>query len=209
MTESDSGALPAGEPLGIQDLERLEALLRFLEVDPATRTPEALWKRLPASTQRAMAQLTLEKHRGTYLAAALTRSLAEASKTRIEVFARKPVQDRLRALRGVPLAQARLWIRDLLAQYLLSEHRAMLEAYLDGMGVPHNEGFVEDDFEGSIETEAALSSAAALLDRFGLQDVALYLTFMLAERSSLVPSDVGLWLSGRLAEALPAEAERT
>jgi len=206
MTLSDSDSFPSRDSQSAQERERLESLSRFFELDPADRSPESLWKRLPASTQRVMAHTALEKHRGTYLAAALNRSLAEASKTRIEVFARKPVVDRLRALRGVPLAQARLWIRDLLAQYLLSEQRAMLEAYLDGMGVPHKEGFVEDDFEGPIETEAALASARALAQSFALGDVALYLTFMLAERSSLVPQDVGPWLVEQMGQALSSEA---
>lgn len=67
-----------------------------------------------------------------------------------------------------------------LIAYHLSEQRPMMGAFLDAVGIAHEEGLIQEE---EIKPDAAkvTGAAAALVEQFPAQDVSLYLNTLLAQ----------------------------
>ncbi len=80
----------------------------------------------------------------------------------------------------------------LLVAYHLEHQRPMMGAFLDALGIPHENGMIADDEVAPPTPEALKAAAATLAQAYPADDVALYL-------STLQWQDVETW--GALAEA--------
>jgi hypothetical protein len=75
--------------------------------------------------------------------------------------------------------------------YHLARQRPMMAAFLDSVGVAHEDGLISQEEIAKPESDKLKAAAAEVASRFPPEDVALYL-------STLVSQDPGTW--GELAE---------
>jgi hypothetical protein len=104
-------------------------LWRSLDRDARERAARAFWERPPEEA-----------------AAAAARAVVELLKMRPQAFARLAPEARVRAL--ARLAQPPEAVADaLLVALHLAERRELLAAFLDALGVPHEEGLIAEEVE--------------------------------------------------------------
>jgi len=67
-----------------------------------------------------------------------------------------------------------------LVVYHLTEHREMMAAFLDALGLKHENGLIEDD-DAKPETEKLAGAVAAISEKYPAEDVSLYLTTLVCQ----------------------------
>ncbi len=112
---------------------------------------------------------------------------------------------RAKTVVGLPLAKKAKYLSTLptvsdavaaraLVNYHLERQRPMMGAFLDSLGIAHEDGLISEENVTKPEPEKLRAAAAELGARFPAPDVSLYL-------STLVSQDPETW--GSLAEAIP------
>jgi hypothetical protein len=161
--------------------------------------PSRLWKRMPAERRLAAAELFWDDEESAEQQVEAVAAIASHMKFRAKSVVSLPAEKRARYLATLPVVSDTIAARALV-NYHLARQRPMMVAFLDLLGVPHDEGLIKDD-EVSKPDEAKLEAAATgLAGQFPAEDVALYF-------STLVSQDPETW--GHLAErpeTLPATA---
>ncbi len=111
-----------------------------------------------------------------------------------------PKAKKAQYLLGLP-AVSELVAARLLVAYHLAEQRPMMAAFLDALGIAHEDGLIADDEITAPEPETLRKAAATLASAYPPDEVALYL-------STLLWQDTETW--GGLVDApearLPGEA---
>lgn len=146
--------------------------------------PSRLWRRLPLERRieaaRAFwdAEATPEAGQAEQVEAIL--ALARHMKFRPQSMQSVPVDKRARYLAQLPAMPDTIAARALVS-YHLAHQRPMMAAFLDALGIAHEEGLITAE---NVEppARATLASAAAALTRaYPAQDVSLYLNTLLAQ----------------------------
>ena len=104
------------------------------------------------------------------------------------------VDKRAKYLAGLPSVSDSVAARALV-QYHLERQRPMMSAFLDSLGIAHENGLISDDNVARPEPERLKSAASQLASAYSADDVGLYF-------ATLVSQDPDTW--GDLAE--PSEA---
>jgi hypothetical protein len=162
-----------------------------------TLTPSRLWK-LMTPEQRSGAAAALWRDAeatSDQMQAALL--IAKQLKFRPKTVTGLDADRKARYLAGVPTLPDELAAR-LLVMYHLAEQRPMMGAFLDALGIAHENGLIQED---SVKPDAAKIGPAVeqLLAQFPAEDVRIYLNTLLSQ-------DPETW--GALAETMPADAGR-
>jgi hypothetical protein len=159
----------------------------------ASLTPSRLWKQMTPDQRLRAARAFWSDEEATddQLQAALL--IAQQKKFRPKTVVGLDVERKARHLASMLSLSDQLAARALIL-YHLAEQRPMMAAFLDALGIKHDNGLIEDD---AVKPDASqLVSAAALLTReFPEPDVRLYLNTLLCQ-------DPETW--GGLAEAVKA-----
>lgn len=187
-----------GQSGAIQD-PRIGGLIRT----PDAVTPRDLWKALDlderaAAVRRAMADGIGSVDSWVFDAVARRRGFRPKS-------VRQWSSEKL-AEAAAGLIPSRVDVQQaLLVALHISERRHMLEAYLDELGVRHEEGVLPDDREGELDVtpSGAKAAAAGLLERFPAREVVIYLHVMRAQSPELVPG-LEEWLPEVFEDEAPA-----
>jgi hypothetical protein len=83
----------------------------------------------------------------------------------------------LAAYPGMPdLLAARL-----LVSYHLAHQRPLMAAFLDALGIPHEDGLIGDEVAGPIAAERLATAAKSLAGRFPPEDVTRYFATLVAQ----------------------------
>jgi hypothetical protein len=69
----------------------------------------------------------------------------------------------------------------LLVAYHLVHQRDMLRAFLDAVGIPHEDGLITTDPEGAPAADRIAAAAQALDERFAHEDVSIYFGTLLSQ----------------------------
>lgn len=88
----------------------------------------------------------------------------------------------------------------LLIAYHLAHQRPMMAQFLDALGIPHDDGLIDDDVQPTVDAGKVPAAARALYADHPAEDVRLYLATLLLQ-------DPGTWAG--LAEAIDAPAAAT
>jgi len=83
----------------------------------------------------------------------------------------------LSTLAGMPEALA----GRLLVSYHLAHQRPMLAAFLDALGLPHEEGLITTDPEAPLAADRVAEAAATLRETYPAEDVDLYFATLLSQ----------------------------
>ena len=144
-----------------------------------TPTPSRLWKRMTfEQRQRAARAFWQDEEAGDdQMQAALL--IAQQKKFRPKTVAGLDVDRKARHLASLVSMPGTIAARALIV-YHLAEHRAMMAAFLDALGIPHEDGLIKDD---NVKPDQSKIGPAAeqLAQQFESDDVKLYLNTLLCQ----------------------------
>jgi hypothetical protein len=144
-----------------------------------TLTPSRLWKRMTADQrQRAARAFWSDADAKADQLQAVT-LIAQQKKFRPKTVSGLDVDRKARHLATLPSLPDALAARALVV-YHLAEQRAMMAAFLDALGIAHENGLIQED---SVKPDASKiePAAAAIGAKFPSDDVRLYLETLLCQ----------------------------
>jgi len=152
--------------------------------------PSRLWKRLPAERRLEAAELFwTDEDSGEQHVEAIA-SIAAHMKFRTKSVLGLPLEKRAKYLAVLPGIPETVAARALVS-YHLGRQRPMMSAFLDKLGIPHDDGLITEDEVAKPESVKLREAAVELGTAFPSEDVSLYL-------ATLVSQDPDTW--GDLAE---------
>ncbi|HYM25074.1 MAG TPA: hypothetical protein VEU08_17780 [Vicinamibacterales bacterium] len=144
-----------------------------------TLTPARLWRHMTADQRRraALAFWKDEEATDDQVQAALL--IAQQKKFRPKTVIGLDEDRKAKHLASIVAMPEQLAARALVV-YHLAEQRSMMGAFLDALGIAHENGLIKDD---GVKPEAAriASAAAAIAKQFPADDVRLYLNTLLCQ----------------------------
>jgi hypothetical protein len=152
--------------------------------------PSKIWKRMPSERRAAAAELFWNDEQSAEQQVEACASIATHMKFRAKTVLSLPVDKKAKYLVGLPTITDAVAARALV-NYHLDRQRPMMGAFLDALGVAHDNGLINEDTVVKPESEKLRAAAAKIAGEYPAEDVALYL-------STLVSQDPETW--GELAE---------
>jgi hypothetical protein len=142
---------------------------------PDVPRPSQLWKRLPPERKlQAADAFWRDENAGAEQADAIA-TIAQRLKFRIKSVVALPREKKARHLVSMPQISELVAAR-LLVAYHLEAQRPMMGAFLDALGVKHENGLIEDEEMAAPPPEKLREAARTLASSFPADDVALYFT---------------------------------
>jgi hypothetical protein len=160
--------------------------------------PSRLWKRLPLERRETAAELFWSDEQSAEQQVEACAAIATQMKFRAKSVLNLPVDKKTRYLVRLPNVADSVAARALV-NYHLGVQRPMMAAFLDALGIAHDDGLISEETVVKPESEKLRAAAADVAGKFPAEDVALYF-------STLVSQDPDTW--GELAE-LPQTASAT
>jgi hypothetical protein len=159
--------------------------------------PSQLWKQLSPERKQQSAEAFWSDNNATVEHAEAIVTIAQRIKFRPKSVIALPVEKKARHLVAVG-AVSELVAARLLVAYHLAHQRPMMGAFLDALGIAHEEGLIKDEEMEAPPAERLGDAVKALNAKFPADDVALYLT-------TLWWQDPETW--GGLEDLIPVKAE--
>ena len=157
---------------------------------PDIPRPSQLWKHLPAERKRQAADAFWKDESAANEQAEAIGLIAQRIKFRLKSVITMPVEKKSHYVLAMPAVSEMLAAR-LLVAYHLTHQRPMMGAFLDAVGIKHEEGIIAEENVAPPSPEALKKAAKTLAASYPAEDVSLYL-------STLVWQDPDTW--GALAE---------
>jgi hypothetical protein len=163
---------------------------------PNLPRPSQLWKQLDPEKKRLAADAFWRDEHATSEQAEAIGLIAQRIKFRLKSVVAMPIDKKTHYVLSMPAVSEMLAAR-LLVTYHLAHQRAMMGAFLDALGIAHEEGIIAEDDVKPPAADALKQAAKAIAASYPADDVSLYL-------STLVWQDPDTW--GPLAEVPEASA---
>ena len=167
---------------------------------PAIAIPSILWNQMPADRREQAADAFWRDAHATSEQGEVLATIAQRIRFRPKSVLALPIAKKVHYLVGLP-AVSELVAARILVAYHVGHQRPMMAAFLDALGVAHEDGLIEDEDVTPPSAELLRTAVATLAANYPPFDVALYL-------STLTWQDPDAW--GALADMpearLPEEA---
>jgi hypothetical protein len=157
---------------------------------PDIPRPSQLWKQLSAEKKRHAADAFWQDEHAANEQAEAVNLIAQRIKFRLKSVIAMPVEKKTQYLLSMPAVSEMLAARMLVA-YHLQHQRAMMGAFLDALGIKHEEAIIAEEEVTPPTADALKQAARTLAASYPAEDVSLYL-------STLVWQDADTW--GALAD---------
>jgi hypothetical protein len=157
---------------------------------PDIPRPSQLWKQLDPDRKRQAADAFWRDENAANEQAEAIGLIAQRIKFRLKSVIMMPVEKKSQYVLSMPAVSEMLAAR-LLVAYHLAYQRPMMGAFLDGLGIGHEEGIIAEEDVKPPSADALKKAASSLAASYPAGDVSLYL-------STLVWQDPDTW--GALAE---------
>ena len=161
---------------------------------PDIPRPSQLWKQLSPERKAQAADAFWRDENGSVEQAEAIAAIAQRLKFRPKSVVALPIEKKARYLMSMP-AMSELLAARLLVAYHLHHQRPMMGAFLDAMGIQHENGLIADEELQPPGPEALQKAADTLGASFPAEDVSLYF-------ATLVGQDPDTW--GELADRVTA-----
>jgi len=152
---------------------------------PDIPRPSQLWKQLNADKKRQAADAFWHDEHAANEQAEAVNLIAQRIKFRLKSVIAMPVEKKTQYLLSMPAVSEMLAARMLVA-YHLQHQRAMMGAFLDALGIRHEEGIIAEEEVAPPTADALKQAARTLASSYPADDVSLYL-------STLVWQDPDTW----------------
>jgi hypothetical protein len=139
-----------------------------------------LWKQLPEEEKLRAAEAFWQEPEGIEQQVEAMALLAQRLKARPRYIQGLPVEKRARHLAHYPAMPDVLAAR-LLVSYHLTHQRPMMAAFLDAIGLAHDNGLITQDPAAPISSEKIAAGANALASAYPPAAVKLYFSTLLAQ----------------------------
>jgi hypothetical protein len=146
--------------------------------EPSIPRPSQLWKQLSPERKAQAADAFWRDENAAMEQAEAVASIAQRLKFRPKSAMSLPLEKKTRYLLSSP-AVSEIVAARLLVVYHLEHQRAMMGAFLDALGVKHENGLIEDEEMEAPDAEKLKEAAATLGKTYPPEDVALYLSTLL------------------------------
>ena len=163
---------------------------------PDIPRPSQLWKQLAPEKKRLAADaFWRDEHAANEQAEAIA-MIAQRIKFRLKSVLAMPIDKKTHYVLSTPSVSEVMAAR-LLVAYHLAHQRSMMGAFLDALGIAHENGLIQDDGVKP-DPEKILPAVATLKEKFPADDVSLYL-------QTLVCQDPETWGALRQAASIDAQ----
>jgi len=156
-----------------------------MEQDLSGFRPSRLWKRLSVEKRLDAAELFWSDEHSTDQQVEAIASLAAHMKFRTKSVVSLPVERKARYLVALPNVSDSIAARALV-NYHLARQRPMMVAFLDALGITHEEGLIAEENVAAPDAAKMGEAATELASKFPADDVSLYF-------STLVSQDPETW----------------
>jgi hypothetical protein len=147
--------------------------------------PSRLWKRMPADRRVTAAELFWSDEQSTEQQIEAVAALAAHMKFRAKSVIALPLEKKARYLATLPTVSDTVAARALV-NYHLERQRPMMGAFLDSLGIAHEDGLINEETVSKPDPERLKIAASALAATYPKEDVSLYF-------STLVSQDPDTW----------------
>jgi hypothetical protein len=145
---------------------------------PPIARPSQLWKSLPADKKLHAAEAFWNEQEAGMEQAEAVALIAQKIKFRAKSVIAMPSDKRARHLASFPNVSELVAAR-LLVAYHLVHQRPMMGAFLDAVGIAHDNGMIADEELKAPEAGVLRKAATTIAGQFPADDVALYLATLL------------------------------
>jgi hypothetical protein len=145
---------------------------------PAIARPSQLWKSLPSERKVQAAEAFWSDQEGNLEQAEAIGLIAQKIKFRAKSVIAMPADKKARHLASFPVVSELVAAR-LLVAYHLVHQRPMMGAFLDAVGIAHENGMIADEELKAPPADTLRQAATAIAGQFPKDDVALYLNTLL------------------------------
>ena len=152
--------------------------------------PSRRWRRMSAERRLNAAELFWNDEQSADQQIEAVAALATHMKFRTKSVLGLPLEKRAKYLSTLPTISDTIAARALV-NYHLAHQRAMMSAFLDSLGITHENGLINDETVAKPDAAKLRTAAAELASKFPPDEVSLYL-------STLVSQDPDTW--GELVE---------
>jgi hypothetical protein len=142
--------------------------------------PSAIWRRLAREKRLIAAEAFWRDSESAEQHAEAVDLIARHMKFRPQSVRALPLERRSRYLVGLP-HPSELVVARMLVAYHLATQRPMMSAFLDAVGIPHDDGLIAGDVESAPDPEAVARAARAVRAKFPDEDVQVYFDTLLAQ----------------------------
>jgi hypothetical protein len=156
-----------------------------MERDYSAFRPSRIWKRLTPAQRRAAAEPFWNDEQSTDQQVEAITAIASHMKFRTKSVLGLSLEKRAKYLTTLPNVSDTIAARALI-NYHLAGQRPMMGAFLDSLGITHEEGLITEENVSKPDPEKLRAAAADLATKFPPADVALYF-------STLVSQDPDTW----------------
>jgi hypothetical protein len=146
--------------------------------DASIPRPSQLWKQLSPERKTQAAEAFWRDDNAAMEQAEAVATIAQRLKFRPKSAMALPVEKKARYLVTMPNVSELVAAR-LLVVYHLEHQRPMMGAFLDALGIKHENGLIEDEGMEAPDAERLKAAAATLAKSYAAEDVALYLSTLL------------------------------
>jgi hypothetical protein len=167
-----------------------------MERDFSDFRPVRVWKRMTAEQRLAAAEPFWADDQSTDQQIEAVALIAAHMKFRTKSVLGLPAEKRIKYLTTLPTISDSIVARALVS-YHLERQRPMMSAFLDELGIAHENGLIADETVAAPAPEKLSAAAKALAGKFPIEDVRLYF-------STLVSQDPDTW--GGLVDELQQKA---
>jgi hypothetical protein len=161
--------------------------------------PSKLWKRMPAERRMAAAELFWADEESADQQLEAIAAIAAHMKFRAKSVLGLSLDRKVKYLSTLPTISDTIAARALVS-YHLDRQREMMSAFLDALGITHENGLINDENLAKPDAEKLRAAAADLAAKYPREDVALYF-------STLVSQDPDTW--GELAQLPQTSGDST
>jgi hypothetical protein len=147
--------------------------------------PSRIWKRMPVERRLEAAELFWADEESTEQQVEAIAAIAGHMKFRAKSVMALPLAKKVQYLARLPSISDSVAARALV-QYHLQLQRPMMAAFLDALGITHEDGLISDDKIAPPDPERLKTAVAQLASSYPPEAVALYF-------STLVSQDPATW----------------
>ncbi|MGB2716861.1 MAG: hypothetical protein WBC51_21950 [Vicinamibacterales bacterium] len=165
-------------------------------MDLSAFRPSRIWKRLSPERRMDAAELFWADEESAEQQVEAVAAIAGHMKFRTKSVIALPLAKKARYLVGLPAISDSVAARALV-HYHLERQRPMMAAFLDALGITHENGLIKDETVPKPDRERLKAAVAALASSYPAEEVGLYF-------ATLVSQDPDTW--GELAAAAEAIA---
>ena len=156
-----------------------------MDQDLSAFRPTRIWKRLSAERRIKAAEVFWSDEQSTEQQIEAVTAIAAHMKFRTKSVIGLPLDRKAKYLSTLPGISDTVAARALVS-YHLEHQRPMMGAFLDSLGIAHEDGLINEENVTAPNTEKVTAAAAELAEKFPADDVGLYF-------STLVSQDPETW----------------